>query len=130
MVADIDLDASEILALLPTFEKAEREATNKAYGAVKGSAMKLRDQWKRNARASSGTHGRRYPKAITAEQIPLVGAIEWEVGPESLMPQGGMGKGFEYGSVNQPPHLDGAQAVTKVEPLFVAALEKIMGELL
>ncbi|MFF4417091.1 hypothetical protein ACFYY8_31610 [Streptosporangium sp. NPDC001559] len=129
-MADYDLDGTDLLALLPYFEQAEREATNKAFAVVKDHAIDLRNAWRDNARSSSGRHGKHYPKSITAEQIPHNGAIEWEVGPETRLPQGGMGRGFEYGSANQPPHLDGAQAAAHVEPQFVKALDDIVRDLL
>lgn len=56
---------------------------------------------KANAKQSAGRHGKHYHKAFTAEPI---GPFEWEYGPDSARPQGGMS--FEYGSRNQPPHLD------------------------
>ena len=71
-----------------------------------------------NATATAGTHGKHYPKSITAERTLSIGSIGVEVGPDSGMPQGGMGPGFEYGSVNQPPHLDGNKAADVHEPQF------------
>ena len=60
---------------------------------------------KRLARRSAGKHGKHYPNAFSVERrTPL----EYEWGPDSAMPQGGMS--FEYGSRNQPPHHDIAQA--------------------
>jgi len=34
-----------------------------------------------------------------------------------------MGRGFEYGSVNQPPHLDGMHATEATEPAFHHAID-------
>ena len=42
-------------------------------------------------------------------------------GPDSGMKQGRMGRGFEFGSVNQPPHLDGLRAM----PLAAARLDRL-----
>lgn len=53
------------------------------------------------AKASAGSHGKHYPNSITVERR---GLLEVEYGPDSALPQGGMS--FEYGSRNQPPHLD------------------------
>jgi hypothetical protein len=64
-----------------------------------------RDLAKLFARESAGAHGKHYHKAITAEAI---GPLEWEYGPDAGYPQGGMS--FEYGSRNQPPHLDLARS--------------------
>lgn len=50
-------------------------------------------KWRRAAAESSGSHGRLYPLAITAE---FIGPLESVIGPDSSKPQGGMN--FEYGS--------------------------------
>lgn len=65
------------------------------------------------ARKSAGAHGRHYPNAFTAEaRSPLV----WEYGPDASKPQGGMS--FEFGSRNQPPHLDLAKSADIQGPRF------------
>lgn len=65
------------------------------------------------ARKSAGAHGKHYPGAFSAEAItPLV----WEYGPDAGMPQGGMS--FEFGSRNQPPHLDLAKSLDVQGPKF------------
>lgn len=53
------------------------------------------------AKKSAGKHGKHYPNAFSVERT---GVLRWEYGPDSAMPQGGMS--FEYGSRNQPPHMD------------------------
>jgi hypothetical protein len=125
-----EVDASELQGLIEVFDGAEHQAAEKTYPAVKRHAEQLRDEWRSNARATAKQHGKLYPKTITASQTPIVDAIEWEVGPESALPQGGMGRGFEYGSVNQPPHLDGNRAATKIEPEFLKSLDDIVQGLL
>lgn len=74
------------------------------------------DQWRSNAVATSGTHGKHYPKSISAE-LRFSTNLEVEIGPDSGKKQGSMGRGFEFGSVNQPPHLDGAKAMDTMQPL-------------
>jgi hypothetical protein len=65
------------------------------------------------ARESAGDHGKLYHLAFSAEaRDPL----SWEYGPDSAMPQGGMS--FEYGSRNQPPHLDLNRSADIIGPLF------------
>lgn len=125
-----DIDASDLLALVPALEHAQREGTNRVYAAAKKAAHDLRDGWKRNARQTAPPHGKHYPRAITAEQIPVSGEVLWEVGPESHLPQGGMGRGFEFGSIHQPPHWDGTNAAVKVEPEFLKAIEDALKDLL
>ncbi|MFI6594994.1 hypothetical protein ACIBHX_02030 [Nonomuraea sp. NPDC050536] len=125
-----DLDASELLDIVRYLDNAEHEAARKTYPIVKKHAEQLRDQWRENATETARRHGKHYPKAITTEQIPTAEEVLWEVGPESGLPQGGMGPGFEYGSRNQPPHWDGARAVIKQEPKFIKDLDEMVRELL
>lgn len=67
---------------------------------------------KDNARRTAGAHGKLYPRAFTADRATpsLFGGAGFsaEYGPLSGRPQGGME--FEFGSRNQPPHLDLAKS--------------------
>lgn len=79
---------------------------------------------KRLARQSAGDHGKHYHKAFTVEAItPLV----WEYGPDASMPQGGMS--FEFGSRNQPPHLDLAKSADLLGPMFAKDVSKVVGRM-
>jgi hypothetical protein len=124
-VADMDLDGSDLIKLAAEIRADAHKVAEGAYPLVKEYAQKLRDDWRDNARQSAGRHGHLYPRAITMEQLALRAEISWEVGPDSAQPQGGMGRGFEYGSVNQPPHLDMARAVIDLEPQFNTAVEAL-----
>lgn len=86
---------------------------------VRDSAVDLRDGWKSNAVSTSGVHGKHYPNSIESH---MRGPMSAEIGPNPGKPQGGMS--FEFGSRNQPPHLDGARALQVEEPRFVSALER------
>lgn len=44
-----------------------------------------------------------YPRSITSEVERSAGMVSMIVGPESGRPQGGMGPGVEFGSVNTGP---------------------------
>ena len=68
---------------------------------VKGTAQRGNRIAANFARGSAGTHGKHYHRAFTAE---AEGPFTWVYGPDAARPQGGMS--FEYGSRNQPPHLD------------------------
>lgn len=65
----------------------------------------LQDHWRNNAVLTARSHGKHYPKRIDWDRI---GFLDWEIGPHGH-PQGEMS--FEYGSRNQPPHLDGGRAL-------------------
>lgn len=59
---------------------------------------------------TSGTYLPHYPRSITHEVESGGGVYSMIVGPETGKPQGGMGLGVEWGSVNAPPfpHLNPA----------------------
>ncbi|WP_157253209.1 hypothetical protein [Nonomuraea typhae] len=125
-----EIDVSELLGLVRYLDNAEHEAARRTHPVVERHAKALGEQWRKNARATARRHGKRYPSSITAGQVPTASAIEWEIGPESMLPQGGMGRGFEYGSRNQPPHWDGARAAIQEEPKFVASIDEVVRSLL
>lgn len=125
-MADLDLDGSDLVKLATDIGVDAHRIAERAYPLVKEQALALRNEWRDNARDTAGAHGKLYPRTITAEQMPVRGAVEWEVGPESALDQGGMGRGFEYGSVNQPPHWDMTMAVTDREPKFMSAVEELV----
>lgn len=66
-----------------------------------------------NARRTAGSHGKHYPNAFTFEMRGLLSA---EYGPDAARPQGGMS--FEFGSRNQPPHLDLAKSADVQGPQY------------
>lgn len=79
---------------------------------------------KGNARRTAGAHGKHYPNAFTVEALsPLV----WEYGPEASRPQGGMS--FEFGSRNQPPHLDLAKSADIIGPRLGGAVLNDVGDM-
>jgi len=55
----------------------------------------------------SGVYLKHYPRSITSETERAAGVVSMIVGPETAKPQGGMGPGVEWGSINAPgfPHL-------------------------
>jgi len=117
------MEISGIPGLVHDLEKAATSVLPVVRAIVEKSAGELRDDWKTNARATAGKHGKLYPSSITSEDVPSFGAITFDIGPDSSKKQGGMGRGFEYGSVNQPPHLDGLHATEATEPAFHHAID-------
>lgn len=65
------------------------------------------------AKVSAGAHGKHYPNAFSAE---MTGYTRGEYGPRVSMRQGNMS--FEYGSRNQPPHLDVTRSFDQIAPAF------------
>ena len=103
--------------------KAAVQALPAVRAVTEANGTALRDQWRTNARATAGKHGKWYPSSITDEGKVTPGAVTVEVGPDSSKRQGGMGRGFEYGSVHQPPHLDGNKAAEVIAPKFASEIE-------
>lgn len=83
--------------------------------AVRRNAEQGNRTAKANARRTAGSHGKHYPNSFTAESIT---PLTWEYGPDASRPQGGMS--FEFGSRNQPPHLDLAKSADIQGPKFAA----------
>ena len=115
------MSAEEIFDLARDFGRAPAKVASGLFDAYRGAGEGFRDDWQHNARATSGEHGKWYPASITTEMKFAGFAIEVEIGPESGRKQGRMGRGFEYGSRNLPPHLDGLRAM----PLAAARLDRL-----
>ncbi len=116
------INASEIRALARDLDAAAHRSLADLHRAVGQSAKRLETGWRDNARTTAGRHGHRYPDSITSDVRYGLGSIVGEVGPDMARSQGTMGRGFEFGSINQPPHLDGTQAADEEEPRFQASI--------
>lgn len=121
------VDASDLYRLSRDLGSIGARASTTMYGVMREGATDIRDTWKRNARLTSGKHGRRYPDSITMD-ARIGTSIGFEIGPDPRLPQGGMS--FENGSVNQPPHLDGLRAVEEVGPRIHRRIDVALGYLL
>jgi hypothetical protein len=107
----IDVDSRRVDA---EFVKAAKLSAIGIRAIVATGGEEIKNDWVANARISAGEHGVHYPDAIEANmRFGGFSAIA-EIGPNPGKPQGGMS--FEYGSVNQPPHLDGKRALDKNLP--------------
>lgn len=104
-------DASEIFALASDMSKVGAKAIPALRLSMGQVGVALARDWAANARATSGAHGVHYPESIDSELVFDLGGVSVDVGPNSAKKQGSMGRGFEFGSVNQPPHLDGLRAI-------------------
>lgn len=99
-----------VSAFSASLQRASRTVATQLFDTFAQEGEQFAADWASNARATAGEHGRLYPDSI--ESIPrLALGIVIDVGPVTSRPQGGMGPGFEFGSRNQPPHLDGANAL-------------------
>ena len=109
-------DASDVYRLADDLAQVAAKTVPTLRAAMKESGDQLASKWASNARATSGTHGKHYPNSIDAELTFNLTGVSVDVGPNSSKKQGRMGKGFEFGSRNQPPHLDGVRALAEIEP--------------
>lgn len=121
----VSWDASDANRLAADLGKAAAQTVPKLAVAVKVGGKLLETAWRVNAVATSGVHGKHYPRSIKSTST---GVLEAEIGPDPGMPQGGMS--FEFGSSKQPPHLDGARALEKTAPPIMSLIEKAAGDLL
>ena len=118
-IDDLASDLAKIPVLaVKDMRKVVREAT------IVGNTV-ARD----NARRTSGAHGKLYPRSFTWEMRGgLFGGASFtgEYGPDMARPQGGMS--FEFGSRNQPPHLDLAKSADLIGPSFAQEVRAVMGD--
>lgn len=118
--------ADEIYGLAADLGKASRKVTAALYVVYKESGEAFAEDWRRNAVETSGEHGKHYPNSIDSE-TRISTSIHVETGPNSSKKQGGMGRGFEFGSKNQPAHLDGARALPTAEQRLLRAADIAIG---
>jgi hypothetical protein len=119
----------EIFRFADDFGKAASAIGKALFDTFKEEGETFAEDWRRNAEQTSGKHGRHYPKSITSEAKVALG-IHIETGPESRRRQGGMGPGFEFGSQNQPPHLDGLRALGPASKRLEKAADEVIERLL
>jgi len=109
-----EFDTRQLRLLEADIRRQEPRKLQAFRRVVRNAAGAMVVLWKENARDSAGKHGKRYPRTIGYDTYD--GGLSAVVGPDATMPQGGMS--FEYGSRNQPPHLDGNRAADDVERVF------------
>ena len=102
---------------IPRVRKEARQVTMRG-------AVNVKNNWRANARASSGKHAKHYPRAVGFD-FAAYGPDLWmaTIGPDKAGPQGALGNLLEYGSVHNPPHNDGGRALATEMPQFLAQME-------
>lgn len=104
-------DASEFYRLAADLRAAGPKMLPPLRAAFDTAGKATAQAWKGIASGTAGSHGKWYPASIDHEvRFTVGGNVEVEIGPNSAKKQGSMGRGFEFGSQNQPPHLDGVKA--------------------
>lgn len=123
-------DASEVFRLANDMSQVGAKAVPALRTTMAAAGVAFATEWASNARATSGEHGKHYPASIDSELAFDLGGVSVDVGPNSGKPQGSMGRGFEFGSVNQPPHLDGLRAMDSMGERAEKMVDAAIGHLL
>lgn len=100
----LTIDADDLAALASDYGRTPERAFAALEPVVERGAMNV----KRDARSLvlgqiTGTFLPHYPRAIDYDVAAAAGWIEAEIGPDDGKPQGGMGRGVEFGSAHTAP---------------------------
>ena len=123
------MPADEIFALAADLSSVGPKMVRPMRGLFDEMGERTAQAWSDIASGTAGKHGKWYPASIDHELVFSMG-IEVEFGPNKAKKQGSMGRGFEFGSENQPPHLDGLKAVDKMAPLVERLASSTVEDLL
>jgi hypothetical protein len=113
-----EVDASELTTLAYWLNASGDRLSRPVAEVTRKTGDQHANAWRASARRTSGSHGRRYPPTIRNRFTSGTGWAESETGSSSAAT-----RGYEYGSRNQPPHLDGTKAFDKAAEDFVKAGE-------
>lgn len=122
-------DASEVYKLAGDLSQVGPKTVPAAREVMAAAGVAFAREWAANARETSGTHGKYYPDSIDSELAFDVTGVSVDAGPNSAKKQGSMGRGFEFGSENQPPHLDGLRALDGMQVRAERMLDAAVGHL-
>lgn len=116
---------AELAELSRDLRAAAALADDKAKDIVKKAALNVKNDWQRLMRARSH-HGHipHLPPAVGYDIVEAGGEIIAVIGPDKQSRQGPLAHLLEFGSVNNPPHLDGAAALRAEAPRFYGAISK------
>lgn len=123
-------DASEIYRLAGDMTQVSARMVPALRGTMAAAGEAFADDWRSNARETSGSHGVHYPDSIDSELVFNATGVSVDVGPNAAKKQGSMGRGFEFGSRNQPPHLDGLRALDGAQQRVERMVDATIGHLL
>lgn len=109
----------QLAANIPVVRREARAVTMRG-------AVNIKNDWRSNARASSGRHAPAYPNSVGFDFGAYGPDIFMAViGPNKAAKQGALGNLLEYGSVKNPPHNDGGRALDAELPRFEAQIQAL-----
>lgn len=123
------VDASQGIRLASDLAGVGPKAVPALRASMQGVGDAFALAWQGNARETAGAHGVHYPASISAELAFTVSSVAVDVGPEAGKLQGSMGRGFEFGSRNQPAHLDGLRALDTMQAPAEQVIDSTIGQL-
>jgi hypothetical protein len=123
-VTRITADFSEVNRLAADIGKIPGRAVPASVAIVTKGALNIKQDAQTRIRGQLGspTHLPHYPNAIDFDIRYGVGRIEAEIGPNSAMPQGGMGAPIEEGGIRTAPMPHMGPALEAEGPKFEKAL--------
>lgn len=122
-------DASEVYRLAADLSQVGAKSVPALRGVMGEVGDAFAREWAANARETSGEHGKHYPNSIDSELSFSITSVSVEAGPNRAKKQGSMGRGFEFGSINQPPHLDGLRALDGMQVRAERVVDSAIGHL-
>lgn len=108
--------AGELLAAVDLLADELPKVTERGAVNIKRDARRLLNA------SITRTYLPHYPRAITYEMEQGADYVQADIGPESGKPQGGMGRGVEFGSVHTPPTPHLFPAFEAEEPRYLKAI--------
>lgn len=118
--------ASGLVELKSDFQKAVDEATSGAEKVTGAGCNQIKKTARRIVRERSHRgYLPHYPLSIGYDVRTSGTVVTGEVGPESAMSQGGLGRIVENGSVNNAPIPHLAPALDQEEPAFAHYMEEL-----
>lgn len=121
-------DVSELLQYANQVAHSVDHAEKDLSKVVERGAFNIKRSAIQTVRAfSTGTYLPHYPKAISYD---MLNPLEAEIGPDASKPQGGMGRGVEFGSSDTPPIPHLFPALEQEQPRFEKQIAPILAQAL
>lgn len=112
----MSVDDTQLLRLADDFGEVPERVMDALLDEAQAAAKDGKQAWRQHAKRTSGRHGKRYPSSLrtrTDSGVDWVASEVWSVNPAV--------RGYEFGSRNQPPHLDATKAYPATAERFAKA---------